>query len=66
MPKVWLGLAKGWRMSEKANKPSMKEHLLKKLEGEKELIEWSVKLQRKARKGRFKKLMETQKSYSKK
>ena len=38
--------------------PLWKEEMLKKLKEEKELIDWSVKLGRKAKKGRFKELKE--------
>ncbi|HLD88877.1 MAG TPA: hypothetical protein VI894_01590 [Candidatus Nanoarchaeia archaeon] len=38
---------------QKAEELSWKEEMLKKLQGEKEVIEWSVKLARSSRKGRF-------------
>ena len=42
---------------EEVKKRQLKEELLKGLEREKEFIDWSVELGRKAKKGRFQRLM---------
>ncbi len=53
----WSGLVRK-AIIEKAQQLELKEKLLKQLNEEKELIEWSVELGRKAKKGRFEKLNE--------
>jgi len=51
----WSGFVRT-AIEQKAKELSWREQMLRKLEGEKELIDWSVSLQRKARKGRFEEL----------
>lgn len=48
----WSGFVRT-AIEQKTKELSWREQMLRKLEGEKELIDWSVQLQRKARKGRF-------------
>lgn len=52
----WSGLVRQC-ITEKAKRLKLKAELLGSLENEKEFIDWSVELGRKAKKGRFKKLM---------
>jgi len=51
----WSGFVRK-SIIEKTEELSKKEELLKELEKEKDIIDWSVKLQRVSRKGRFENL----------
>ena len=51
----WSGLVRAC-IAEKAKSLAIKHELLKQLKNEKEIIDWSVELGRKAKKGRLKKL----------
>ena len=54
----WSGLVRKAIIDE-TNKRQLKEELLNKLEKEKDFIDWSVELGRRAKKGRLKKINET-------
>lgn len=51
----WSGFVRK-AIEEKAKELSWKEKMLKKLKEEQEITEWSLRLQRASRKGRFKEL----------
>ncbi|MFH1440293.1 MAG: hypothetical protein ABIG89_07010 [Candidatus Woesearchaeota archaeon] len=51
----WSGFVRKC-INEKIKKLAWKEEMLKKVSEQKEMIDWSVKLQRKARKGRYEEL----------
>ena len=51
----WSGFIRGC-IIEKTKELSWKDKMLKKLKEEKDITKWTVELQRKARKGRFKEL----------